>query len=204
MRSRPPVLIAAPDGPHPALSRVTADPRYGTPVVRTGESVLRALYEHRPDAPVLSPRLRGLDPWEVPGRMRDTSGPPIAVVDLTYRGGGHGPDPGARGRGPAARAAAAGPVAARRRAPAAFGDPDAGGVRIGVRTRDAADAARPRRPGEDPARRGAGGRGPGGTGVLTHATDGREGARNGRTHARTRTDAEKGGAPAPLVGQGGG
>ncbi|MFF3532802.1 hypothetical protein ACFYXP_02505 [Streptomyces sp. NPDC002466] len=112
MRSRPPVLIAAPDGPHPALSRVTADPRYGTPVVRTGESVLRALYEHRPDAPVLSPRLRGLDPWEVPGRMRDTSGPPIAVVDLTYRGGGHGPDPGARGRGPAARAAAAGPVAA--------------------------------------------------------------------------------------------
>ncbi|MFF8615851.1 hypothetical protein [Streptomyces sp. NPDC015350] len=85
MRSRPPVLIAAPDGPHPALSRVTADPRYGTPVVRTGENVLRALYEHRPDDPVLNLRLPGLDPREKLGRMRDTSGLPIAVVDLTYR-----------------------------------------------------------------------------------------------------------------------
>ncbi|MEV5201037.1 hypothetical protein [Streptomyces sp. NPDC053720] len=32
MCPRPPILIAAPGGPHPALDRVTADPRYGTPV----------------------------------------------------------------------------------------------------------------------------------------------------------------------------
>lgn len=85
VRSRPLILIAAPDGLHPALARVTADPRYETLVVHTGGNVLRALYEHRPDALILSLRLPGLDPWEVLGRVRDMSDLPIAVVDLTYR-----------------------------------------------------------------------------------------------------------------------
>ncbi|MEU9317056.1 hypothetical protein [Streptomyces sp. NPDC048295] len=79
MRPRP--LIAAPDGLHPALARLTADPRYETLVVRTGESALRALYEYRPDSLILSLRLPGLDPWEVLGRVRDMSDLPIAVVD---------------------------------------------------------------------------------------------------------------------------
>ncbi|WP_406160838.1 hypothetical protein OG298_27830 [Streptomyces sp. NBC_01005] len=83
MRPRPLILIAAPDGLHPALARVSADPQYETLVVHTGESALRALYS--PDGLVLSLRLPGLDPWEVLSRVRDMSDLPIAVVDLTYR-----------------------------------------------------------------------------------------------------------------------
>lgn len=78
---RPLILIAAPDGPHPALARLTAGPRYETLVVGTGESALRALYEYRPDGLILGLRLPGLDPWEVLGRVRDMSDPPVAVVD---------------------------------------------------------------------------------------------------------------------------
>ncbi|MGW1406145.1 response regulator transcription factor [Streptomyces sp. NPDC002403] len=85
MRPRPLILIAAPDGLHPALVRLAADPRYETLVVRTGESALRALYEYRPDGLILSLRLPGLDPWEVLSRVRDMSDLPIAVVDRTYR-----------------------------------------------------------------------------------------------------------------------
>ncbi|MFD7621694.1 response regulator transcription factor [Streptomyces sp. NPDC059802] len=85
MRPRPLILIAAPDGLHPAFARLTADPRYETLVVRTGESALRALYEYRPDGLILSLRLPGLDPWEVLSRVRDMSDLPIAVVDRTYR-----------------------------------------------------------------------------------------------------------------------
>ncbi|MFD8746966.1 response regulator [Streptomyces sp. NPDC059616] len=85
MRPRPLNLIAAPDGLHPALARVTADPQYETLVVHTGESALRALYRYRPDGLILSLRLPGLDPWEVLSRVRDMSDLPIAVVDLTYR-----------------------------------------------------------------------------------------------------------------------
>ncbi|MEU9461471.1 response regulator transcription factor [Streptomyces sp. NPDC058322] len=85
MRPRPLILIAAPDGLHPALARVSADPQYETLVVHTGESALRALYKYRPDGLILSLRLPGLDPWEVLSRVRDMSDLPIAVVDLTYR-----------------------------------------------------------------------------------------------------------------------
>ncbi|SCE03010.1 two-component system, OmpR family, response regulator MtrA/two-component system, OmpR family, response regulator PrrA [Streptomyces sp. DvalAA-43] len=83
--SRPLILIAAPDGLHPALARLTSGPQYRTMVVHTGENVLRALYEYRPDGLILSLRLPGLDPWEVLSRVRDMSDLPIAVVDLTYR-----------------------------------------------------------------------------------------------------------------------
>ncbi|MFE6662715.1 response regulator transcription factor [Streptomyces sp. NPDC057697] len=85
MPSRPLLLIAAPDGLHPALARLAAGPQYRTVVVHSGEKVLRALYEYRPDGLVLSLRLPGLDPWEVLSRVRDMSDLPIAVVDLTYR-----------------------------------------------------------------------------------------------------------------------
>lgn len=83
--SRPLILIAAPDGLHPALARLTSGPQYRTMVVHTGENVLRALYKYRPDGLILSLRLPGLDPWEVLSRVRDMSDLPIAVVDLTYR-----------------------------------------------------------------------------------------------------------------------
>ncbi|MFJ2131925.1 response regulator transcription factor [Streptomyces sp. NPDC087845] len=85
MRPLPLILIAAPDGMHPALAELAADPQYETLVAHTGESALRALYKYRPDGLILSLRLPGLDPWEVLSRVRDLSDLPIAVVDQEYR-----------------------------------------------------------------------------------------------------------------------
>ncbi|MFF9348348.1 response regulator transcription factor [Streptomyces sp. NPDC014734] len=85
VRPRPLILIAVPDGPHPALAAFCAVPGFETLIVHTGGSALRALYKHRPDGLILSLRLPGLDPWELLERVRDMSDLPIAVVDQVYR-----------------------------------------------------------------------------------------------------------------------
>ncbi|MGC5342486.1 response regulator transcription factor [Streptomyces sp. DT171] len=85
MRPPPLILIAAPAGTHPVLRDLSADEDYRTLAAHTGESALRALYEHRPDGMLLSLRLPGLDPWEVLRRVRAMCEVPVVVVDTVYR-----------------------------------------------------------------------------------------------------------------------